>query len=388
MIIFQGILLYILAIIGWRIAAKIKMPAAPVLGSFLFLTLLRLGSIPLPSLPDNIFLFLQVALGVMVGARFNQETQRSMGNIFKPAVIVSTWALILAFVSGFVIFYMSELKLTTSILSSSIGGLPEMTVLAVATDADPLIVVFFHITRLVVTLLLFPIVFKYLKKKFPEPVRENKRKNEESSGNQKKPNLLQTPGSAIFTIAAAFLIGWLSIEVNIPAGGLVGAIIFMIVGGRLKLPVYHPPGYLLQWLLVGIGIMIADRFDPNELATLFSFQIIIPLLLSMMIIIGSSFLIAFLVTPTLAYFLYKYKLWKKRVKDKAIDGSDISYFKKFHSDREVKIPRLGGLLIWTTVFFLSFFSSGIYTHLPSGLCNKARNNIGNFRRVLFYLRTE
>ncbi len=68
-----------------------------------------------------------------------------------------------------------------------------------------------------------------------------------------------------------------------------------------------------------------------------------------------SFLIAFLVTPTLAYFLYKYKLWKKRVKDKAIDGSDISYFKKFHSDREVKIPRLGGLLIWTTVFFLSFF---------------------------------
>ncbi len=68
-----------------------------------------------------------------------------------------------------------------------------------------------------------------------------------------------------------------------------------------------------------------------------------------------SFLIALSVTPTLTHFLYKHKLWKKTVKDKAIDGGDISYFKKFHSEREVKTPRLGGLLIWTTVLFLSFF---------------------------------
>jgi|AntAceMinimDraft_16_1070373.scaffolds.fasta_scaffold21107_2 phospho-N-acetylmuramoyl-pentapeptide-transferase len=71
-----------------------------------------------------------------------------------------------------------------------------------------------------------------------------------------------------------------------------------------------------------------------------------------------SFIMAILATPFLTHFLYKHKLWKKKVREKSIDGREMPIFKKFHSETETKVPRLGGLLIWTiplimaVIFFL------------------------------------
>lgn len=67
-----------------------------------------------------------------------------------------------------------------------------------------------------------------------------------------------------------------------------------------------------------------------------------------------SFILAFAITPTLTNFLYKHRLWKKETKNSSIDGKNVDYFKKFHSSEELKVPRLGGLLIWVSVVFLSF----------------------------------
>lgn len=66
-----------------------------------------------------------------------------------------------------------------------------------------------------------------------------------------------------------------------------------------------------------------------------------------------SFLAAFWLTPFLINFLYKYKLWRKEVRQKAIDGKDLTYFQKFHSEGEVNVPRFGGLLIWIVPGFLA-----------------------------------
>ena len=67
-----------------------------------------------------------------------------------------------------------------------------------------------------------------------------------------------------------------------------------------------------------------------------------------------GFLLAFWLTPFLLKQLYKYKFWKKEVREKAVDGGDLTYFKKFHSEGEVKIPRGGGILIWVSVLILIF----------------------------------
>lgn len=66
-----------------------------------------------------------------------------------------------------------------------------------------------------------------------------------------------------------------------------------------------------------------------------------------------SFLVAFWFTPFLTNFLYKHKLWRKEVRQKAIDGKDLTYFPKFHSEGETGIPRFGGLLIWVVPSILA-----------------------------------
>jgi phospho-N-acetylmuramoyl-pentapeptide-transferase len=72
-----------------------------------------------------------------------------------------------------------------------------------------------------------------------------------------------------------------------------------------------------------------------------------------------GFILAFLLTPALTHFLYKYKLWRKEVRKKAIDGGEVPFFQKFHSEGETRIPRFGGLLIWVTVLILIFLFFGI-----------------------------
>ncbi len=67
-----------------------------------------------------------------------------------------------------------------------------------------------------------------------------------------------------------------------------------------------------------------------------------------------AFVLALATTPSLTYFLYKHKLWKKKAKVESIDGGEVNHFKKFHSTNETKTPRLGGLLIWISVTFLIF----------------------------------
>lgn len=66
------------------------------------------------------------------------------------------------------------------------------------------------------------------------------------------------------------------------------------------------------------------------------------------------FVLAFFATPALTNFLYRHRLWKKSVRDKSIDGKELEVFKKYHSEKETKIPRFGGLLVWTVPLFAAF----------------------------------
>ena len=68
-----------------------------------------------------------------------------------------------------------------------------------------------------------------------------------------------------------------------------------------------------------------------------------------------SFILAFWLTPVLTHFLYKYKLWRKEVKTKSIDGKELTFFQKFHAKEERHVPRFGGLLILGSTLILAAF---------------------------------
>lgn len=90
-----------------------------------------------------------------------------------------------------------------------------------------------------------------------------------------------------------------------------------------------------------------------------------------------SFILAFCLTPALSHFLYKHKLWKKKVREKAIDGKEIPVFQKYHKEKEVGTPRFGGLLVWVSPLILAVLFSFL-----------AKSNIFWFQKLNFLSRDQ
>ena len=69
-----------------------------------------------------------------------------------------------------------------------------------------------------------------------------------------------------------------------------------------------------------------------------------------------SFALAFLLAPVLIHYLNKYKCWKKKPREQTFGGELTPIFTKLHGIKEVSVPRMGGILIWGTVFIVTIIA--------------------------------
>lgn len=69
-----------------------------------------------------------------------------------------------------------------------------------------------------------------------------------------------------------------------------------------------------------------------------------------------SFALGIMFAPVLTHYLYKHKVWKKKGgKGKGMgDDSGTPLFDSLHKEREMVTPRMGGILIWGTIFATAF----------------------------------
>lgn len=65
---------------------------------------------------------------------------------------------------------------------------------------------------------------------------------------------------------------------------------------------------------------------------------------------ATAFTLGILITPLVTHYLYKHKVWKKAGGKKALYGSDATEFNRLKGDGETKTPRMGGIVIWGSVF--------------------------------------
>ncbi len=83
-----------------------------------------------------------------------------------------------------------------------------------------------------------------------------------------------------------------------------------------------------------------------------------------------SFIIGILITFPWAKFLYEKKMWKKKAKEVAFDGSKTPIFNKMHAEREVNVPRMGGVVIWASVIITTIIVSVLDLITDSSIFDK------------------
>ena len=73
-----------------------------------------------------------------------------------------------------------------------------------------------------------------------------------------------------------------------------------------------------------------------------------------------AFVVGMAFTPILTAFLYKHKMWKKKVKTVSLGGGGTPIFNSLHAEKEVSTPRMGGIVIWvsTLITIILFWALG------------------------------
>ncbi len=88
--------------------------------------------------------------------------------------------------------------------------------------------------------------------------------------------------------------------------------------------------------------------------TLFTFNVI-----RLLGIATLAAVISFLLAPVLIRILNRFKFWKKEARKKTITGETAEVFYSLHKEREISVPRGGGVLIWASVLIVIFLFFGL-----------------------------
>lgn len=78
-----------------------------------------------------------------------------------------------------------------------------------------------------------------------------------------------------------------------------------------------------------------------------------------------AFLIGIGITPFLTHVLYSNRMWKPKAGKTALDGTAASEFNRLHQDREVGVPRFGGIIVWASVFLAADLLSILARFYPA-----------------------
>ncbi|MEW5920959.1 MAG: AbrB family transcriptional regulator [Bacillota bacterium] len=320
-------ILVLIGIMGWYLFALIHAPVAPLLGALTLLGALKAAGVNLPPSPAFFTPAIQGAIGLFVGSRITRDTIRDLKSAVIPAILIAVWALAVVFVIGGFLAKVTHLDIYTAMLSSSMGGLPEMAVLAIATNTEVTVVIIMFTFRMVISILIFPLIFKYWIVRNDAVLLVNESANPGLKGKDFDIRafsglLLQArtwqQGTArclgffssllnntsvpvypltrvVFTLGMAAGGAFLFYHLGVPAGIMIGAMIFSVISSLLGAGIQFCSPGVFALLLVGVGIMIADNISTNIIDVLLAANLAWPMLLSTLLIFVSSFGVAFVI---------------------------------------------------------------------------------------------
>ena len=296
----------------------------------------------IPLSPAWLFPVLQVLIGIRIGSMVNRENIRGLRSMILPAILVVLWAQSVIFIMGPVMARLTSLDLYTALLSFSMAGVVEMTIIAMDVNADLGFIILMQMTRLLLTFILFPFMVKILVSRerseaaqagiledcssppgSVEDVPTVKKRAADfkqniylfilsvfdlfSPGEKQQKNLSsKKPGRwigenyrpavriiMIFAVAAGG--GTIFYYLGVPAGIMVGSMFAIALITLLGVQPFSLHPCLFNLMLVGMGIVVADNLLPETLGQLTDLHMLMLVAIAITIIFASSFLVALLI---------------------------------------------------------------------------------------------
>lgn len=255
---------------GWYSAARLKVPAASLLGPMILVgAAAALGLIHVDS-PFWLKNVLQIVVGAFLGYSVDRTAIRRIRSMLKPITFATAWLILSALLIGHVLSLITQVDSVTAFLGTSPGGIAEMSAMAMSSRANVALVATLQTFRIIATTLAIPFLARSMAgpgaPAEPRPLRKDLASapspvNSLTSSDRKPLSWLVcislgAAGSLIFT--------WL----RVPAAGILGSMIF-VAGGRIALgDIERPPAKLRTVAQVGLGILIGTTFNEQTVLQL------------------------------------------------------------------------------------------------------------------------
>ncbi|NOL51922.1 AbrB family transcriptional regulator [Pelistega suis] len=155
-------LLIVLTLLAIYIFQKLNIPNAWVQAPLLVTLLLTSNEIHLTHLSPTIQSLGQLFIGWSLGSKYGPDFFRRAPRYLTVSALVSVAALVLSAGFAYLLFLMSDIPLSTLILSISPGGIAEMTITAKVLMLGVPIVTAFHVARMVFVIIVAQPCYKLL----------------------------------------------------------------------------------------------------------------------------------------------------------------------------------------------------------------------------------
>jgi len=158
----DALVLIACATAGPWIGKLLRLPASIILGAMLLSALVHISGLSTVTVPSILVSAVQVITGAWLGASFTGIDRRELFGMLKVSLLVSLLTLAPTLAIAWAIAVHSDFELLPLLLAFAPGGMPEMALIALVFDLDPMFVIGHHMVRMLVLVITGPILLPWM----------------------------------------------------------------------------------------------------------------------------------------------------------------------------------------------------------------------------------
>ncbi len=256
-------LVFVVGCAGFLLFRKLKVPSPALLGAMFATGMLNIAgyfpqfsAVPLSFAANSL-------IGVMLGKEIGRNILRRIRDMSGPVLVQTAGMFLLSLLCGYTLYLMGgkkEISLITALLSGAAGGITEMVIFGLATNADVAVIALVQLFRVVIFLSLMPymaMIGRKLRGGTPPALR----------GKQIRATHFAGRDYALMAVCA--IVGAVFVRrLGIPCGELLGAMIFCGLYALVVDRQYRFDTKLRVFAQVSLGIVMGQRITPQAVEQL------------------------------------------------------------------------------------------------------------------------
>ena len=279
---------------GGLIALRFKVPAGAMIGSMLSVALYNIITGD-AFLPQDVRVITQIAAGAFIGSGIKKNDVLGLKTMIKPAVLMMSLMITLDLLMGYIMYKVTGIGLVTCLFACAPGGIVDMSLISNDLGADASKVAILQLVRLMSVFILFPIIIKFISRKYDAPKKDGYEKDNDCIGVSSKDYILEKKKyfNLTITMVVALVAGYIGYKSKIPAGAMTFA---MLAVGALNVSCDkgYMPINMRRATQVFAGVLIGERMMYSDIIALKS--VLLPALILLIGIIVVNLCIGYIIS--------------------------------------------------------------------------------------------